>query len=111
LYRQATTVTLAGIVACQVANAFACRSAWQSVLRTGFGGNRALLGAVLAEVVLLAAFIALPPLRSIFGLEPIEPRYWPVLAALTPLFLLAEEARKLVLRLIWRRPRRASTPL
>jgi len=111
LYRQATTVTLAGIVACQVANAFACRSAWQSVLRTGFGGNRALLGAVLAEVVLLAAFIALPPLRSIFGLEPIEPRYWPVLAALTPLFLLAEEARKLVLRLIWRRPTRASTPL
>lgn len=102
LYRQATTVTLAGIVACQVANAFACRSAWQSVLRTGFGGNPALLGAILAEIILLATLIAVQPLRAIFGLEPIDPRYWPLLAALTPLFLLAEEARKLVVRLVWR---------
>lgn len=105
LYRQATTVTLAGIVACQVANAFACRSAWQSVLRTGLGGNRALLAAVAAEVALLAALIGIPPLRAVFGLEPIGVRYWPVLAALPPLFLLAEEARKLALRLIWRRRR------
>jgi magnesium-transporting ATPase (P-type) len=98
LYRQATTMTLAGIVACQVANAFACRSDRESILRLGFLTNRALLWAVAAEVALLAALIGLPPLRDVFGLEPIEPRFWPLLAAFPPLFLLAEELRKLVVR-------------
>ncbi len=98
LYRQATTMTLAGIVACQVANAFACRSARESVLRVGFLSNRALLWAIGAEVALLAALIGLPPLREVFALEPIEPKFWPVLAAFPPLFLAAEEARKLAVR-------------
>ncbi len=111
LYRQATTVTLAGIVACQVANAFACRSERDSVLRTGFLGNRALLWAVAAEVALLAALIGVPPLRGVFDLEPIDPEYWPVIAAFTPLFLLAEEARKLASRRLARRATRGRRPL
>jgi len=98
LYRQATTMTLAGIVACQVANAFACRSDRESILRLGFLTNRALLWAVAAEVALLAALIGVPPLRDVFGLEPIEPRFWPLLAAFPALFLLAEELRKLAAR-------------
>jgi magnesium-transporting ATPase (P-type) len=98
LYRQATTMTLAGIVACQVANAFACRSDRVSILRLGFLTNRALLWAIAAEVALLAALIGLPPLREVFDLEPIEPRFWPLLAAFPPLFLIAEELRKLLLR-------------
>ncbi|HEU4758625.1 MAG TPA: cation-transporting P-type ATPase, partial [Dehalococcoidia bacterium] len=98
LYRQATTMTLAGIVACQVGNAFACRSARESVLRTGFLSNRALLWGIAGEVALLAALIGIPPLRDVFSLEPIEPRFWPLLAAFPPLFLAAEEARKLVAR-------------
>jgi len=98
LYRQATTMTLAGIVACQVANAFACRSDRESILRLGFLTNRALLWAVAAEVALLAALIGLPPLRAVFALEPIEPRFWPLLTAFPPLFLLGEELRKLLLR-------------
>jgi magnesium-transporting ATPase (P-type) len=98
LYRQATTMTLAGIVACQVANAFACRSDRESILRLGFLTNRALLWAVAAEVALLAALIGLPPLRDVFNLEPIEPRFWPLLAAFPPLFLLGEELRKLLFR-------------
>ncbi|MBI2912748.1 MAG: cation-transporting P-type ATPase [Chloroflexi bacterium] len=105
LYRQATTMTLAGIVACQVANAFACRSERQSLLRVGFLGNRALLWAVAAEVALLAAVIGLPPLRNVFDLEPIEPQYWPLLAAFPPLFLAAEEGRKLIARRLSRQSR------
>jgi magnesium-transporting ATPase (P-type) len=91
-------MTLAGIVACQVANAFACRSDRESILRLGFLTNRALLWAIAAEVALLAALIGVPPLRDVFDLEPIEPRFWPLLAAFPPLFLIAEELRKLLLR-------------
>lgn len=102
LYRQATTMTLAGIVACQIANAFACRSERESVLGRALIANRMLLVAVAAEIALLAAFIGLPPLRHMFDLEPIPAQYWPILVALPPLFLLAEEARKLLVRLAYR---------
>jgi hypothetical protein len=42
--------------------------------------------------------IAVPPLRNTFDLEPIEPRYWPLLALFPALFLLAEELRKAAAR-------------
>lgn len=102
-YRQATTVTMAGIVACQVANAFACRSERSSALGRALLANRALLLAVVAEIALLTALIGLPPLRHAFDLEPIDPTYWPLLAAFPFLFLAAEEARKLLVRKWWRR--------
>jgi len=54
--------------------------------------------AIAAEIGLLAALIGLPPLRHVFDLEPIAPRYWPVLAIFPAVFLLAEEARKLAVR-------------
>jgi Ca2+-transporting ATPase len=98
LYREATTMTLAGIVACQVANAFACRSERESVLGSGFLKNRALLLAIAVEIGLLAALIGLPPLRHLFDLEPVHPKYWPVLAVFPAVFLLVEEARKLAVR-------------
>ena len=107
LYHQATTITLAGIVACQIGNAFACRSARESVLRVGFLTNRALLWAIGAEVALLAALIGLPPLREVFDLAPIDPKYWPLLAAFPPLFLTLEEGRKLLARQLW--PGRAAS--
>jgi magnesium-transporting ATPase (P-type) len=98
LYRQATTVTLAGIVACQVGNAFACRSERDSVFALGLTGNPMLLWAIAAEVALLAAVIAIPPLADVFDLEPIDPGYWPVLALFPFAFLAAEETRKLIAR-------------
>ncbi|MDZ4278552.1 MAG: cation-transporting P-type ATPase, partial [Dehalococcoidia bacterium] len=103
-YREATTMTLAGIVSCQVANAFACRSERQSALGPGFFGNVALFWAIVAEVALLALVIAVPSLRGLFELEPVRPAYWPLLVALPPLFLLAEEARKLAARRLARTP-------
>jgi magnesium-transporting ATPase (P-type) len=104
LYRQATTITLAGIVACQVANAFACRSEWESVFTLGLLTNKPLLLAIASEVALLALLIGAPPARDIFDLEPIEPRFWPMLAAFVPLFLAIEELRKLILRRLARAP-------
>ncbi len=106
LYRQATTVTLAGIVACQVGNAFACRSERDSVFALGLAGNPMLLWAIAAEVALLAAVIGIPPLADVFDLEPIAPAYWPILAAFPFAFLAAEEARKLIARSLRRAPSR-----
>jgi Ca2+-transporting ATPase len=108
LYRQATTITFAGIVACQIGNALACRSERDSILRLGPWSNRPLLWAIGAEVLLLAAVIAAPPLRHMFDLEPIEPRYWPVLALFAPLFLLTEELRKAAARRLRQTPRHES---
>jgi magnesium-transporting ATPase (P-type) len=98
LYRQATTITFAGIVACQIANAFACRSERESVFSQGLFTNRPLLWAIAAEVALLAVLIAVPVFRDWFNLEPIEPQFWPMLAAFVPLFLAVEEARKFIRR-------------
>ncbi len=94
-YEQATTVTMAGIVACQVANVFACRSERRSVFAMGWRSSRLIALAVVAEVALLAAVIGIPPLAGTFDLQPIDPRYWPMLAVFPFLFLALEEARKL----------------
>ena len=98
LYRQATTITLAGIVACQIANAFACRSERESISTLGLRTNKPLLLAIAAEIALLALLIGIPPVRDVFRLEPIEPRFWPMLAAFVPIFLAIEELRKFVVR-------------
>ena len=45
-YREATTMTLVGIVSCQVANAFACRSERDSLFRVGIFTNVTLLWAI-----------------------------------------------------------------
>ncbi len=105
-YRQATTVTLAGIVACQVGNAFACRSERDSVFALGLARNPMLLWAIVAEVMLLAAVIGIPPLADVFDLEPIDPGYWPMLALFPFAFLAAEETRKLIARTLRRAPNR-----
>jgi magnesium-transporting ATPase (P-type) len=98
LYRQATTITFVGIVACQIGNAFACRSERLSVFRLGLASNRAVIAAVAAEIALVALLIAVPPVRDIFGLEPIEPRYWPLLASFPFVLLGVEECRKVLAR-------------
>ncbi len=98
LYRRATTMTLAGIVAAQVGNVFACRTDRTSVFRAGLGSNRLVLVGVAVEVTLLLALILVPPLARVFGLAPLAPREWGLLLAFPPAMLLLEEGRKWVVR-------------
>lgn len=70
-YRLATTISLAGIVACQVGNAFACRTTLQPVWRQGLLSNRMLLGGIGAELAFLLLLIYTRPLSSAFGLAPL----------------------------------------
>ncbi len=98
LYRRATTMTLAGIVATQVGNVFACRTDRESVFRVGLLANRLVLAGIAAEVAILLALILLPPFPYVFGLAPLAVGEWGILLLFPPAVLLLEEARKWVIR-------------
>jgi sodium/potassium-transporting ATPase subunit alpha len=71
LYKQATTVTFAGIVLAQVANVFACRSDRVSVARLGWMTNPLILWGIATELIILALIIYTPTGNSIFGTSPL----------------------------------------
>jgi calcium-translocating P-type ATPase len=98
LYRRATTMTLAGIVASQVGNVFACRTDRQSLFRVGLLGNRFILVGIVVESALLVALIMVPPLRHVFGLAPLAPAEWAPLLLFPAAMVLLEETRKWMVR-------------
>ena len=94
LYKEATTVTLAGIVLAQVANVFACRSDHLSVTKLGWLSNPLVLWGIVTELTIVA-FIAYAPIgNQLFGTSPL-PLWIYAPLVLGALFLLAaEEVRK-----------------
>jgi len=107
LYRRATTMTLAGIVAAQIGNVLACRTDRQSIFEVGIFSNLSVLLGIVAEVGLLAMLIAVPFLRRAFGLAPPGFAECKVLLFFPVLMLLLEEARKLIARRMARARRNA----
>jgi calcium-translocating P-type ATPase len=79
-YLQATTMTWAGIVACQMGAAFAVRTSYASLRQVGVLSNRSLLRGVAFAVAFAAAIIYAPPLQSIFKTAALPPRYVLMLA-------------------------------
>ncbi|MEA2223002.1 MAG: hypothetical protein QOH83_1378 [Solirubrobacteraceae bacterium] len=65
-YLMATTMTFAGITACQVGTAFASRTSRASLREIGVFSNPLLLGGIAFELVFAAALIYLPPVQGIF---------------------------------------------
>ncbi|QIR40072.1 cation-transporting P-type ATPase [Tolypothrix sp. PCC 7910] len=98
IYAQATTMTLAIIVACQDGNVFACRSERTSILRLGFFSNPFIWLGIATEWTLIIAIIEIPPLRHIFSTSPLTLWQWLFLLICPPLLLGAEELRKTWLR-------------
>ncbi|MFG1605181.1 cation transporting ATPase C-terminal domain-containing protein [Actinoplanes sp. NPDC049265] len=84
-YQQATTMTFAGIVACQIGTAFAARTDRAALRSIGLFSNRPLLAGIAFELVFAAALIYLPPLRAVFGTAALHPAQ---LAVLLPFPLL-----------------------
>jgi magnesium-transporting ATPase (P-type) len=74
-YRQATTMTFAGIVACQVGTAFAARTDRASLRSIGLFSNRMLLAGIAFELVFSAALIYLPAAQQIFGTAALGPAH------------------------------------
>lgn len=107
IYAQATTMTLAIIVACQDGNVFACRSEQTSIFRIGFFSNPFIWLGIATEWILIISIIEFSPLRQIFATAPLTLWQWSLLLICPPILLGAEELRKSFLR---NRKRRISVP-
>ncbi len=71
-YLRATTMTFAGIVACQVGTALAARTERVSLLRIGVLSNRLLLAGIAFEVAVTAVAIYLPLAQDVLGTRPLH---------------------------------------
>lgn len=94
IYQQATTATLATIVASQDGNVFACRSEKTSIVKLGFLSNPLIWLGIAIEWILILSIIFAQPLANIFATAPLKSWQW-LLLLVCPLILLgAEELRK-----------------
>jgi magnesium-transporting ATPase (P-type) len=94
IYHQATTVTLAAIVAGQDGNVFACRSERVSISRLGFFNNQLIWFGIAIEWLLILSIIHLSPLQSIFSTTALQPAQWFALLVCPHIVLMADELRK-----------------
>jgi magnesium-transporting ATPase (P-type) len=93
-YLQATAMTFAGIVACQVGTAIAARTETSSLRSIGFLSNRFLLWAIASELVFLAALIYVPALQPIFHTAPLGLAEVALLATFPVIVWGADELRR-----------------
>ncbi|HSN03512.1 MAG TPA: cation transporting ATPase C-terminal domain-containing protein, partial [Nitrospira sp.] len=104
LYKEATTVTFAGIVLAQVANVFACRSDRLSVARLGWFTNPFILWGILTEFTILGVIVYTPIGNEIFGTSPLPLWIFGPLALGALMLLLAEEGRKMMVTRFAKKP-------
>ncbi|MBM3224689.1 MAG: cation-transporting P-type ATPase, partial [Candidatus Tectomicrobia bacterium] len=98
LYRAATAMTLASVVATQIGNVFAQRTEYTSVFRLNPFSNPLLWLGIATELVLIGLLVYVPWLQHLFDTAPLPLHYWLFLFAWTPVLLLADEGRKLLVR-------------
>ncbi len=104
-YLQATTMTWARIVACQMGAAFAVRTSRASLREGGVFSNPHLLRGVAFAVLFAAAIIYLPSRRSIFHTAALGPRELLVLACFPVIVWGSDELWR------WRVRRRGRVPV
>lgn len=104
VYLSATAMTLGAVVATQIGNLFAQRTERASVFHINWFTNRLIWIGIAVEITLLLLIIYVPLLQGIFSTAPFPPRQWLILAAMSPLLLVAEEGRKWLVRRRNRRP-------
>jgi magnesium-transporting ATPase (P-type) len=97
-YLQATTVTFAGIVACQIGTAFAARTDRASLFAIGIFSNRFLMWGIAFELVFTAAVIYAPPLQDIFGTAALSPAQLAIIAPFPIIVWGVDELSRLVQR-------------
>ena len=98
VYLQATTMTFASMVACQVGTAFAARTDRASLFSVGVFSNRLLLWGIAFELALSAAIIYLPPLQSLLATAPPSPDALALTVAFPFIVWGADELRRYLLR-------------
>jgi calcium-translocating P-type ATPase len=99
VYRQATTACLTAIVLMQMVNVFLCRSRRASVFTQPLTGNRLLIGGVLAELLLILLIDYTGVGQGVFGTAGIGVAPWLLVVPFALTMLIAEETRKVIVRL------------
>ncbi|MFJ6344245.1 cation-translocating P-type ATPase [Pseudarthrobacter oxydans] len=94
LLMAASGAAFTAVVLGQLANAYACRSATVPPWRLGWGSNKLLAWAVLAELAVLAACLYLPQLAALLGQAPPPAAGLLVAALAVPAVLAADWAYK-----------------
>ena len=94
----ASGAAFTAVVLGQVANVFACRSTRRPAWEVGWTANPLLLGAIAAELGMLAGFLFIPPLADLLDQSP--PSWWGFTIALIalPAVLVADTVQKAVIR-------------
>ena len=98
IYREAITMTQAGIVISQFFNGFAVRTDEESVFKVGLLSNVPLVFAEFFGLGIIAAISYLPVLQGVFKTAPLSVYDWLMLAAFGLALLVADELRKAYVR-------------
>ena len=97
-YLSATTMTFAGIIACQIGTALAARTERASLRTVGVFTNRLLLVGIATEIAFTAMLVYVPQLQGVFGTAPLHGLELAILAAFPPLVWGADELRRTLVR-------------
>lgn len=98
VYRQATTMTLAAIVFCQIGMVMNCRTDFESIFKVGLFKNKLVIRGIIVEIGLILMIVYVPFLQRIFGTEPLFLSDWLFLSALPFIIIAIEEIRKALIR-------------
>jgi len=102
IYRQATTMAMVAIIACQMGNIFVCRSEklpfWQFSLKSNF----LIQVGIVSELIITVALIYLPFLTAIFMTQPLELSNLLFIFFCPVTIISLEEARRYFTRIYWR---------
>ena len=98
VYAEATTITLAAIVFCQIAAAMNARTKYTSVFKIGLFSNRHIITGIIFEVALISLLIYVPFLQDIFNTHALGLAEWLFLIAIPIPLVLLEEGRKWLVR-------------
>jgi magnesium-transporting ATPase (P-type) len=100
LYKAATAMALAAVVATQIGNVFAQRTERASVFQIGLFSNRLVWVGIATELILIFLIVYTPFLHQFIGTSDFPLENWLFLFAWTPALFVADEFRKLLVR--WR---------
>jgi calcium-translocating P-type ATPase len=94
----ATTMTFAGIAACQIGTAFAARTTHASLREIGVFSNRLLFWGIAFEIAVTAAIIYVPMLQRVFDTAPLSANHLLLLATFPFIVWGSDELRRWVRR-------------
>jgi len=97
-YREAITMTQAGIVISQFANGFVSRTERTSIFKVGLLSNRGVVFGELFGLLLMIGISYWRPLQSVFKTGPLSLNDWLILIATGLTLFFAEEGRKWLVR-------------